>query len=116
MRKGALAMTLLAGLSAAGCGGVPETIMGAQATAASARAAIDVAEMTVRGLIEAFTSQNQLDWGRPQAIVQRKDKVYVVYSTPESELRAGRPRVLIVNQKDGYVRRAIRGERWTDSV
>jgi hypothetical protein len=109
MRKGVLAFAALASL-AAGCGGVPESIMGAQAAAVGAEAAIQGAGAAIRSLAASFTTQNQLSWGNPRAIVVRDEAYYVVYPTPESEMRAGRPRVLIIRRNDGSIRRAIPGE------
>lgn len=110
MRNGVLALAALAGL-AGGCGGVPEAIMGAQAAAVSAQVAVEGVAASVRALATSFTSQNRLSWGNPEAIVVRDEAYYVVYPTPESEMRAGQPRVLIIRRDDGYIRRALRGER-----
>jgi hypothetical protein len=112
MRRALLATALLAGV----CGGVTGCAEMAAAEAAAnavgtAKAALDTVPSAIRAVADmAVVNNNKTDWGKPSAVHVTKHRYVFFYPTPESELRQGRIRAVVV-EKDSRAVRLLEKQR-----
>jgi len=103
MRRALLATALLAGV----CGGVTgcAEMAAAQAAVDTAKVAMDTVPSAIRAVADmAVVNNNKTDWGKPSAVHETKHRYVFFYPTPESELRQGRIRAVVVDKHSRAVR------------
>ena len=77
---------------------VPKTVEGIVGAIPAAAQAIADLPATVQSMADATVSSNHLNWGRPTVIYVTDDQYIVVYPTPQSDLRQGRVRMVVINR------------------
>lgn len=105
MRRALLATALLAGV----CGGVTGCTQMAAADAASdvvgtAKAALDTVPSAIRAVADMAVTNSKTDWGKPSSVHVTKHRYVFFYPTPQSELRQGRIRAVVVDKQSRAAR------------
>ena len=105
MRRALLATALLAGV----CGGVTgcAEMATAEAAANTAKVALDTIPAAIRAVADmAVVNNNKSDWGKPSSVHVNKHRYVFFYPTPQSELRQGHIRAVVV-EKDSHAVRLL---------
>jgi hypothetical protein len=103
VRRFAAHVGLIAAFAAIGSGCAEmQTAQQAVAAAQVATQAAQAIPAAIQSVADAFALNNGVNWGRPAAIVVTDTQYVLLYPTPLSEQKAGRPRIIVVNRNDGY--------------
>jgi hypothetical protein len=101
-------------VAGSGCGADPASALAAVETAKSAVAVtkwtVENVPPAIQAIAENFANSSSRNWGQPTHVYMSDDYYVFVFSTPESELRRGPPRMVVVDSL-GRIERLQRMER-----